>query len=831
MRLVANKAKAKYNENVLLTTYGCDFGYVEWKIGDNMILGHELDPKRQVTQTGPGFYKARCKNDFMVNSDWVTTYVELDGSIVPVINGPNSLCPNTAATITTAGCPSGYYNSWSTLEQGGFSYGGNSVTVYLPQTVKLRCIKKDNSWGSDEKPLTIVSAIPDDIKVTSNSPVVSGGTALLTGTSVSGATYLWTPPAGVTLPVLNTRDLQIPNVTPAYSGEYKLKMSSGGCQVEVSARVDVDLCDNLYIKAFDPQSGDEKTRLNRKSGQLNLYDDLVLQVETFDGEILKGVEYTWTLPQGVTAGQDPAQQHKITINKIGNYKVNVTSTGGVTCPLEVDISALACATPTDFLNCGSTSTVTSTGTEKLKNLAVGDVFSTYDYVVSVTEVSGSESTGWTGRGVIEMSFLKLGATALSVPLAVRFDNIHLNQCYQLLPGSKVTTEFDEEWSNVVSVGEAKDMISKIYEEIRDLLSTPNNNAVLQAKILELQDLKEDLGNFPGLGYDFVNENRIVIDGVIETLSCHVGSSSGRIANTCTADDVEESLDASVTSEMFVSFRDLPDGEVEFSGPGPKPILFVANLLVLEEIGEEIKVLKILHPDWADSKIYLTASWNVYKGIIHTALDMVGMVPVAGEFADGINATIYMAEGDKLNASLSAISMLPVAGDAIGKSGKVTRKVIQWFKVGDRYFSSPTRKAAYEVLLNQFSSTKVADAIWDARNSKVIREIIIEAGKALNTTWQAHHIIPKELIEQSLTLRNAINQGFDFNQLENLIPLAEARHLGSHGNYTVQVKNLIERIERDFSFFTDKQKIEKAVGIIATKIGKTTGKINDLTFSL
>src|SRR5690606_8622777 len=155
----------------------------------------------------------------------------------------------------------------------------------------------------------------------------------------------------------------------------------------------------------------------------------------------------WTLPQGVTANQDPAQKHKITINKIGNYKVNVTSTGGVSCPLEVDISALACATPEDFLACRSTATVTSTGTEKLKNLAVGDVFSTYDYVVSVTEVSGSEATGWTGRGFIEMSFLKLGPTALKVPLAVRFENIHLNQCYQLLAGSKVVTEFDPTWSN------------------------------------------------------------------------------------------------------------------------------------------------------------------------------------------------------------------------------------------------------------------------------------------------------------------------------------------------------------------------------------------------
>ena len=136
---------------------------------------------------------------------------------------------------------------------------------------------------------------------------MNGATALLSGTTLTGATYLWTPPAGVTLSVLNTRVLQIPEVSTAHSGEYKLKVSSGGCEVEVSTRVDVGLCDNLYIKAFDPVNGEEKTRLARKPGQLNLYDDLVLQVETFEGEVLKGVQYTWTLPQGVTVGMTSGQ--------------------------------------------------------------------------------------------------------------------------------------------------------------------------------------------------------------------------------------------------------------------------------------------------------------------------------------------------------------------------------------------------------------------------------------------------------------------------------------------------------------------------------------------
>ncbi|WP_214401955.1 polymorphic toxin type 30 domain-containing protein [Pseudonocardia lacus] len=46
---------------------------------------------------------------------------------------------------------------------------------------------------------------------------------------------------------------------------------------------------------------------------------------------------------------------------------------------------------------------------------------------------------------------------------------------------------------------------------------------------------------------------------------------------------------------------------------------------------------------------------------HTVLDVVGLVPVIGEVADGANALWYLAEGDELNAALSAAAMVPVAG--------------------------------------------------------------------------------------------------------------------------------------------------------------------------
>lgn len=49
---------------------------------------------------------------------------------------------------------------------------------------------------------------------------------------------------------------------------------------------------------------------------------------------------------------------------------------------------------------------------------------------------------------------------------------------------------------------------------------------------------------------------------------------------------------------------------------------------------------------------------------HTALDVVGMIPVVGAVADGINAAWYGAEGNYAMAALSAAAMIPFAGDAV-----------------------------------------------------------------------------------------------------------------------------------------------------------------------
>ena len=55
------------------------------------------------------------------------------------------------------------------------------------------------------------------------------------------------------------------------------------------------------------------------------------------------------------------------------------------------------------------------------------------------------------------------------------------------------------------------------------------------------------------------------------------------------------------------------------------------------------------------------SWDM---IGHVTLDVLGMVPLVGNAADGINATWYAAQGQWLDAALSSMALIPGIGQAV-----------------------------------------------------------------------------------------------------------------------------------------------------------------------
>lgn len=80
--------------------------------------------------------------------------------------------------------------------------------------------------------------------------------------------------------------------------------------------------------------------------------------------------------------------------------------------------------------------------------------------------------------------------------------------------------------------------------------------------------------------------------------------------------------------------------------------------------------------WVDSHCK-NPNAEVMKSI-HTALDVFGFVPGIGDIADGANALIYVIEGDKINALLSAGAIIPLVGSSVFKGGKYAFKVTSKF---------------------------------------------------------------------------------------------------------------------------------------------------------
>ena len=49
-------------------------------------------------------------------------------------------------------------------------------------------------------------------------------------------------------------------------------------------------------------------------------------------------------------------------------------------------------------------------------------------------------------------------------------------------------------------------------------------------------------------------------------------------------------------------------------------------------------------------------WGSWGDAVHTGLDIVGLIPGVGEIADGANALIYLAEGDKVDVKITDVDM-------------------------------------------------------------------------------------------------------------------------------------------------------------------------------
>lgn len=127
-------------------------------------------------------------------------------------------------------------------------------------------------------------------------------------------------------------------------------------------------------------------------------------------------------------------------------------------------------------------------------------------------------------------------------------------------------------------------------------------------------------------------------------------------------------------------------------------------------------------------------WDAVRAVGHLTLDVAGLFPGAGEFADITNAVWYALEGEYLNASLSLISSIPALGDVIGKGGKLALWLSKAGKTGAAVEKGIVKSSPYIskirtlILTNEDSIDKLLES---ARKNEKLNPHIDKMKEALN----------------------------------------------------------------------------------------------------
>ena len=205
-----------------------------------------------------------------------------------------------------------------------------------------------------------------------------------------------------------------------------------------------------------------------------------------------------------------------------------------------------------------------------------------------------------------------------------------------------------------------------------------------------------------------------------------------------------------------------------------------------------------------------AYWEASKEIVHLALDIGGLVPVIGEVCDLTSATLYLIEGDGMNAALSAGAAIPFAG---------------WVSTGAKFAIKAVDAA------NSSKTTlkwiKLSSGAIEFVNRGQLRTVLkLAKGNLL----QAHHLIPWELKTHAI-VQQAAKWGFHMNEALNGIALAKSVHIENfahplYNNKVLAELQEISRLNPNITPQVAEQELIDLIGKIRTWITNHPGQALD-----
>jgi len=233
--------------------------------------------------------------------------------------------------------------------------------------------------------------------------------------------------------------------------------------------------------------------------------------------------------------------------------------------------------------------------------------------------------------------------------------------------------------------------------------------------------------------------------------------------------------------------------------GNSPILIInplAGVKYYQYVRQEVAIIKQSEfPEnhdfttWELTKIY----WRANKAAVQLGLDVIGLIPVFGEVADLANATIYGISGDGVNATLSVVSAIPIAG---------------WFSTGVKWAKKTITLANGKKTTLKWIVT--VNGIIEFGNRSQLAKVIGTVGTGLH----AHHIIPWFLRQHDVIQKAAkADVPFHLNSTLNGIPLPSTDHLTGHNLYN----NVVNGILNDFNILNPNASIEQSYEFVSDLI--------------
>lgn len=296
---------------------------------DRVLLGTTTDPRIVVQGPHPEgvqeFYLQVEANGCISSLSGGTEVVATEVPVAVIDNPVFNVCSGETFSLSTS--VSGANMTYQWTGPNGF----NSTLQFPPAVVAgledagtYTLVVRNNGCAS--APVTasvVVRPTPAKPLISSNGAVCEGTPLTLT-TNVSNATvYSWVAPDlqmyGTTAPTLN-----LSAATPSFEGEWRLFVTSSGCQSPLSDPLVVTVNELPEARA-----GARDTRICE--GQT---------IELEGNPLLDGATYRWTGPARFESNSRNALVSNVSLNNEGNYTLEVTNQEGCTGTSTVGIRIL-----------------------------------------------------------------------------------------------------------------------------------------------------------------------------------------------------------------------------------------------------------------------------------------------------------------------------------------------------------------------------------------------------------------------------------------------------------------------------------------------------------